>query len=49
VLSAAALTNVVVAGSNIICTVATNSMTAGAITFYCQYTPLTATATVVAA
>ena len=36
-------------GADIIATVATNSMTAGAITFYCEYIPLTSSSTVVAA
>lgn len=39
-----------IAGSaNITCVVATNSMTAGAITFYCQYLPVSSGASVVAA
>lgn len=39
-----------IAGSaNVICTIATNSMTAGAITFYCQYLPVSSGASVVAA
>lgn len=36
-------------GADIIATIATNSMTAGAITFYCQYIPLTAASRVVPA
>ncbi len=35
--------------SNITCTIATNSMTAGTITFYCQWSALTSTSNVVAA
>lgn len=36
-------------GADIIATIATNSMTAGAIKFYCQFIPLDATASVVPA
>lgn len=36
-------------GADIICTVATNSMTAGVLTFYCQYIPLNSSSTLVAA
>lgn len=36
-------------GADIIVTVATNSMTAGALTFYCEYIPLDSSSTVVAA
>lgn len=35
--------------TNIIATIATNSMTAGALTFYCQWVPMTTTSSVVAA
>ncbi len=40
-LSSAALNWCLIAGgADIIATIATNSMTAGAMTFYCQYIPL---------
>jgi hypothetical protein len=39
-LSAAALNWAPINNTNIIATVATNSMTAGAITFYCEWRPL---------
>ncbi len=40
---------VAVNNTNVICTIATNSMTAGAITFYCEWYPISSGATVVAA
>lgn len=39
----------VASGADIIATIATNSMTAGALTFYCQYIPLSRDARVIAA
>lgn len=41
--------NGVLAASSIICTIATNSGTAGSITFFCEWRPVSAGATVVAA
>lgn len=50
VLSNAALNGCIIAGgADIIATVATNSATAGAITFYCMYIPLSRDAKVIAA
>lgn len=50
VLSGSSLNYVLVAGgADIIATIATNSATAGAITFYCQYLPLSPDAAVIAA
>lgn len=49
-LSSAALNYCLVAGgADIIATIATNNMTAGAITFYCEYLPLSSDGAVVAA
>ncbi|SRR5581483_10886705 len=49
-LSSAALNWTLIAGgADIIATIATNSMTAGALTFYCQYVPLSADGAVAAA
>ena len=39
----------IASGADIVCTIATNSCTAGAIKFYCQYIPLDASSSVVAA
>ncbi len=47
VLSAVPLTWVLLNGANIILTVATNSMTAGGITLFCDWIPVSAGATVV--
>lgn len=50
VFTASALNGNPVAGSaNITCTIATNSMTSGAITFYCLWLPISAGASVIAA
>jgi hypothetical protein len=48
-LSVTALNWAPINNTNIICTVATNSMTAGAISFYCEWRPLSATSLVVPA
>ena len=48
-LSGGALNGVPVNNTNIIATIATNSATAGVITFYCEWKPVSAGATVVAA
>jgi hypothetical protein len=50
ILSAGALDWVLIGnGEDIIATIATNNMTAGASTFYCEYIPLDSSSTVVAA
>jgi hypothetical protein len=49
VLTGAALNWAPINNTNIIAIVATNSMTAGAITFYCEWKPLSANGLVVAA
>ncbi len=48
-LSSGALSGVLVNATNIIATIATNSMTAGVITFYCEYRAVSVGASVVAA
>jgi hypothetical protein len=48
-LSAGALNGVLIKDEDIICTVATNSMTAGTMEIYCEWIPLSAGASVVAA